>query len=283
MSLEDKAEPAAEEQLHEDGLLGHLTDLRNSVVKATLAVAVAFIALFPFSDQIYTRFAAPLIAELPEGSQLIATGVIAPFLVPLKVIILVAFCITLPYVLYQVWSFIAPGLYRRERHLITPLVISSTLLFYLGMLFAYFLVFRVVFGFIVAFAPEAISVMPDVQSHLSFAITIFLTFGLAFEVPVAVFILVQTGVLELAGLRKARTFVIAGAFIVAAIITPPDVLSQFLLAVPVWLLYEVGIIAAALLPPREQVSKEDDNDTTGTDAKTKTKTPTKETKQSTDV
>lgn len=243
-----KTEPATEEELHSDGLIGHLTDLRNSVLKALLAVAAAFFALVSFSEEIYHRFAGPLLAELPDGGALIATGVITPFLVPLKVTFLAAFCVVLPYVLYQAWRFVAPGLYRNERRLVLPLVVTSTLLFYLGMAFAYLLVFRVVFSFIVSFAPDSVAVMPDVQNHLRFAMTVFLTFGLAFEVPVAVFILVRGGVLEIAALRRARPYVIAGAFVTAAIITPPDVISQFMLALPVWLLYEVGILVSLLLP-----------------------------------
>ncbi len=247
-----KTEPATEEELHSDGLIGHLTDLRNSVLKALLAVAAVFFALVPFAEEIYVRFAGPLLAELPVGGALIATGVITPFLVPLKVTFLVAFCVALPYVLYQVWRFVAPGLYRNERRLVLPLVVTSTLLFYVGMAFAYLLVFRVVFSFIVSFAPDTVAVMPDVQNHLRFATTVFLTFGVAFEVPVAVFILVRAGVLEIAALRRARPYVIAGAFVTAAIITPPDVVSQFMLALPVWLLYEVGILVALLLPSRSE-------------------------------
>ena len=264
VSKENKTKPATEEELHEDGLIGHLKDLRDSVLKSLVAIVILFVALFPFTDEIYTRFATPLLAELPESGDLIATGVIAPFLVPLKVTFLAAFCIALPYVLYQVWRFVAPGLYSNERRLILPLVASSTLLFYLGMAFAYFLVFRVVFAFIVSFAPESVSVMPDVQSHLGFATTVFLTFGLAFEVPVAVFILVRAGVLELASLRRARPYVIAGAFVTAAVITPPDVISQFMLAIPVWLLYELGILVSMLLPSPATDESEEEKEKTAT-------------------
>ena len=249
MSPTDPPEkPSAEEQLLEDGLLGHLTDLRDSVVKAVLAVAVAFFTLFPFNDRIYDWFAKPLLEQLPEGGEMIATGIISPFIVPLKVTLLVAFCLTLPYVLYQIWRFVAPGLYRKEKRLVLPLVVSSTVLFYAGMAFAYFLLLKIVFGFIVSFAPSSIELMPDIQNYLSFALTLFVVFGIAFEMPVAVFILVRAGVVEIKTLRKARTYVIAGAFVVAAIVTPPDVLSQFMLAIPVWLLYEAGILFASLFP-----------------------------------
>ncbi len=252
-------EPIEEEKLHEDGLIGHLRDLRSSVVKSLVALVVVFIGLFPFSEQIYELFADPLLAELPASSALIATGVLAPFLVPLKVTLFVAFCICMPFMLYQLWLFVAPGLYRRERRFVVPLVFSSTCLFFVGVAFAYFLVFRIVFGFIVSIAPSSVSVMPDVQSHLSFALTIFLTFGLAFEVPVAVFLLVRMGVLELAALRRARPYVLVGSFVVAAIITPPDVFSQVLLALPVWLLYEIGIwISARLIKPDDENEQSED-------------------------
>ena len=249
-------EPADEEKLHEDGLIGHLVDLRSCLLRALLAVGVLFFALFAFHEQIYDWFTRPLISQLPGGSELIATDVLGGFLVPAKVVLFCAFCLALPYVLYQAWSFVAPGLYRRERGLLLPLVVTSTLLFYLGMAFAYLLVFRVVFGFVFSFAPDAITVMPDVQSHLGFVLTLFLVFGIAFEVPVAILILVRLGIVEIAAARRARPYVIVGAFVVAAIITPPDVLSQFMLAIPVWLLYEVGIMAAALVGRRRDREKE---------------------------
>ena len=236
------------EKLHEDGLIGHLVDLRNCLLRSLIAIAALFLALFAFHDQVYDWFTRPIISQLPGGSELIATDVLGGFLVPAKVVLFCAFCLALPYVLYQLWSFVAPGLYRRERGLMLPLVVTSTLLFYLGMAFAYLLVFQVVFGFVFSFAPDAITVMPDAQSHLSFVLTMFLVFGAAFEVPIAILILVRMGVVDTAALRRARPYVIVGAFVCAAVITPPDVLSQFMLAVPVWLLYEAGIIAAALVP-----------------------------------
>ncbi len=246
-------EPPPEERLHEDGIIGHLVDLRKCAVRSLLAVGVLFMAMFPFYEPIYAAFSQPILAALPpEGdAQLIATDVLGGFLVPAKVVLFCALCVALPYVLYQVWAFVAPGLYLRERRMVLPLVVSSTALFYLGMAFAYLLVFKVVFAFIFKFAPAAFIVMPDVQSHLSFALTMFFVFGLAFEVPVAVFLLVQMGVISLAALRHARPYVIVGAFICAAIITPPDVLSQFMLALPVWLLYEIGILVASLARRRK--------------------------------
>ena len=248
MSTSKPIKPVSEEELLEDGIMGHLTDLRNCVIKALIAIVVIFFVLFPFNEQIYNLFAQPLLSELSDSSNLIATGIIAPFFIPVKVCFLIAFLISLPYVLFQLWSFVAPGLYKREKKIVVPIIVSSTLLFYLGMVFAYFLIFKIVFGFIVSFAPSSISIMPDVQSHLSFAITMFITFGIAFEVPVVVFILVRSGIVDIDKLKKIRAYVIAGAFVIAAIVTPPDVISQFMLAIPVWLLYEIGILFAALFP-----------------------------------
>ena len=252
-----RPEDEQEEELHEDGLIGHLVDLRGCLLRSLFALAILFCVLFVFHERVYELFARPLIAALPGGSQLIATGVLGGFLVPAKVVLFCAFCLALPYLLYQVWSFVAPGLYRGERRLLLPLVASSTLLFYLGMAFAYLLVFKVVFGFVFSFAPDAITVMPDAQSHLSFVLSMFLVFGIAFEVPIAILILVRSGVVGTPALRRARPYVIVGAFIGAAIITPPDVLSQFMLAIPVWLLYEAGIIAAALAGRRGRKAQED--------------------------
>lgn len=247
---EEVTETKPAEDLHEDGLVGHLIDLRNSVVYALIVFAVAFFAMFPFADQIYDYFSKPLLAVLQQKQgELIATGIIGPFIVPLKVVAFCAFCVTLPHTLFQLWRFVAPGLYRKEKGFALPLVVSSTLLFFLGMAFAYLLVFKVVFTFISEFAPDSIRIMPDVQAHLDFTLLLFLIFGISFEVPVAVFLLVRAGIVEIPGLKKARSYVIVGAFIIAAIITPPDVISQFMLALPVWLLYEIGIQVAQLFPP----------------------------------
>ena len=249
--------PATKEKLHEDGLIGHLTDLRNSVVWSIVVFAVVFFAMFAFAQEVYDLFAKPLLAELPQGSELIATGVTAGLLVPLKVVAFIAFCITLPHTLYQLWRFIAPGLYRKEKGIVIPLVISSTFLFFLGMCFAFFVVFRLVFGFIFTFAPESMTVMPDVDSYFGFALLLFIVFGIAFEMPIAVFILVRAGLVEIDSLKKNRSYVVVGAFIVSAIITPPDVISQVLLAVPVCLLYEIGIQVSRWFPPPKGEDDED--------------------------
>lgn len=253
-------QPVATEKLHEDGIVGHLVDLRNSAVWSLIVFAVAFMGMFPFAEEIYNAFVAPLLAKLPENAELIATGLLGPFVVPLKVVAFCAFCVTLPHTLFQLWRFVAPGLYRKEKGFAMPVVISSTLLFFLGASFAYLLVFKVVFEFIFNFAPTSIRIMPDVQNHLDFALLMFLIFGVAFEVPVVVFLLVRGGIVDIAALRKARSYVIAGAFVVAAIITPPDVISQFMLALPVWLLYEIGIQVAQFFPPPKSDDDDDEDD-----------------------
>jgi sec-independent protein translocase protein TatC len=207
---------------------------------------VVFIPLFPFASDLYDLLAYPLMRTLPEGSKMIATGVVAPFLIPVKVAALVAFAVALPYVLHQAWAFVAPGLYAHERRLVAPLVVASTVLFFAGMAFCYFFVFRVVFDFVYRIAPKSISVAPDIENYLNFAITMFLAFGVTFEVPIAVLILVRMGAVTIAQLTGIRSYFIVGSFVVAAIVTPPDVLSQLMLAIPMCLLYEVGIIAARM-------------------------------------
>ncbi|HET9404414.1 MAG TPA: twin-arginine translocase subunit TatC [Burkholderiales bacterium] len=237
----------------EDTFISHLIELRDRLLRALIAVGVIFLILFPFASELYDLLAYPLMRALPEGSKMIATGVITPFLIPVKIAVLMAFAVALPYVLYQAWAFIAPGLYAHERRLVIPLVVTSTLLFFVGVAFCYFIVFGVVFDFIYQIAPKSISVAPDIENYLNFAITLFLAFGATFEVPIVVLILVRMGMVTIEQLRSIRPYFIVGAFILAAIITPPDVISQLLLAIPMCLLYEVGIIAAMLFgraPPK---------------------------------
>jgi sec-independent protein translocase protein TatC len=212
-------------------------------VHAVTAIAIVFIALFfyPGSGAIYDLLAAPLINVMGPNAKLIATGVVTPFMVPVKVTALVAFMVALPYVLYQAWAFVAPGLYEHEKRLGLPLVVASTLLFLMGVGFCYFFVFGKVFAFIQGFAPKSISPMPDIEAYFSFVITMFLAFGVTFEIPIAVIVLVRMGVVSLAQLRDARPYVVVGAFVVSAVVTPPDVLSQFMLAVPMCILYEAGL------------------------------------------
>nr|WP_218940647.1 twin-arginine translocase subunit TatC [Pusillimonas noertemannii] len=230
-----------------------MIELRSRLMKAVGAVLLVFIVLFlyPGASAIYDFLAQPMLAALPQGTRMIATGVITPFMVPLKVTLLAAFVIALPVVLYQAWAFVAPGLYKHEQRLALPLIFSSTVLFLLGMAFCYFFVFRTVFHFIAGFAPESITPAPDIEAYVSFVITMFVAFGLTFEVPVAVVLLVKGGVVTVEKLRAARGYVIVGAFIIAAVVTPPDVLSQFMLAVPLCLLFELGLLVASRLKPRE--------------------------------
>lgn len=231
----------------EETFITHLIELRDRLLRMLVGFLLTFLCLFPFANRLYTLLAQPLLAKLPEGGKLIATGVTTPFFVPMKVAMLVAFVLALPYMLYQLWAFVAPGLYAHEKRLVLPLVIASTLLFLSGMAFAYFLVFPVVFGFLVGVAPQGVVVMTDIGNYLDFVISMFLAFGIAFEVPVLVVVLAHLGIVSLAQLREARAYVIVGAFVIGAIFTPPDVVSQIMLAVPLWLLYEAGIIAARLI------------------------------------
>jgi sec-independent protein translocase protein TatC len=235
-----------------DTFISHLIELRDRLLRMVIGFLVVFLCLFPFANKIYTLLAHPLLSKLPAGGQMIATAVTTPFFVPIKVAMLTAFVISLPHTLYQVWSFVAPGLYAHERRFMGPLVIASTLLFLLGMAFAYFAVFPVVFGFIAGSAPEGVAVMTDIGNYLDFVITLFMAFGLAFEVPVAVVLLVRLGVVDVKTLREIRSYVIVGAFIIGAIFTPPEVISQVMLAVPLWLLYEAGIFVAGFIQPKPE-------------------------------
>ena len=224
-----------------------MIELRNRLLRILMGIVLVTIVLFPFANDIYHFLASPMLKSLPIGGQMIATDVTTPFFVPMKVALLAAFMISLPHTLYQVWAFVAPGLYTHERRMVVPLVFASTLLFLLGMAFAYFLVFPVVFGFIAHTAPEGVAVMTDIGKYLDFAMTLFIAFGLAFEVPVAVVLLVSAGVVSVPALRGARSYVIVGAFVLGAIFTPPDVISQVMLALPLWLLYEAGILVSLFI------------------------------------
>ena len=236
----------------QESFISHLVELRQRLVRAVVAVGVIFIALFlyPGSGYIYDLLALPLMNALPPGSKMIATGVITPFMVPVKVTALVGFMVALPYVLYQAWAFVAPGLYEHEKKLAFPLIVASTVLFFLGVAFCYFFVFGKVFAFIHDFAPKSITPAPDIEAYFSFVITMFLAFGVAFEIPIVVILLVRMGIVSIEKLREARPYVIVGAFVVAAVVTPPDVLSQFMLAVPMCLLYEAGIFMARFVGAR---------------------------------
>jgi sec-independent protein translocase protein TatC len=231
----------------EDTFLSHLFELRDRLIRALLAIGIIFICLFPWAKELYALLAQPLLATLPKGGQMIATDVVGVFMVPMKVALMVAFLIALPYVLYQVWAFVAPGLYAHEKRLAMPLVASSVILFFVGMSFAYFLVFPTVFGFMASVAPEGVAWMTDIEKYLSFVMSTFIAFGVTFEVPVIVIVLVQMNIVELATLKEWRPYVIVGAFVIGAIFTPPDVVSQLMLAIPLCLLYELGMLMARLV------------------------------------
>ncbi len=233
-----------------ENLLSHLVELRQRLMRILIAVGIAFLALLPWSGELYALLARPLLAALPAGGQMIATEVTTPFFVPMKVTLLAALLLALPYVLHQVWAFVAPGLYAHEKRLVGPLVVASTVLFFCGMAFAYFLVFPVVFRFVTGIAPQGVAVMTDIGKYLDFVLTLFVAFGVTFEVPIAVILLARMGVVNVATLRESRPYVIVGAFVIGAILTPPDVISQIMLALPLWLLYEAGVLVAAALERR---------------------------------
>ena len=230
-----------------DNFISHLIELRNRLLRIVIGFMVVFIAFFPFANKIYELLAAPLLNKLlPIGGQMIATGVTTPFFVPMKVAMMAAFIVSLPHTMYQVWAFVAPGLYAHEKKFMIPMIVASSSLFLAGMSFAYFLVFPVIFGYIVNTAPQGVAVMTDIGSYLDFVLTLFFAFGLAFQVPIAVVMTVRFGWVTIQTLQQARGYVIVGAFVIGAIFTPPDIISQFMLAVPMWLLYEIGIVVAKL-------------------------------------
>lgn len=232
----------------EQPFVSHLIELRDRLIRSLIAVAIAFGLLFlwPSPSGLYDLLAAPLVANLPQGATLIATNVISPFIVPLKITLLAAFLLALPVVLYQAWAFIAPGLYLHEKKLVLPLVVSSTILFLVGVAFCYFFVFGQVFKFIQSFAPKSITAAPDIEAYLSFVMTMFIAFGLAFEVPIVVVVLARLGMVSIEKLKGFRSYFIVLAFVIAAVVTPPDVISQLALAIPMCLLYEAGIWAAQI-------------------------------------
>jgi sec-independent protein translocase protein TatC len=237
-----------------ESFIAHLIELRKRLMRSMIALLLVFICLFPWASRLYALLARPLLAKLPKGGQMIATDVTTPFFVPLKVALMAAFLVALPFILYQLWRFVAPGLYAHEKRLVVPLIIASTLLFFCGMSFAYFVVFPIVFGFITSSAPAGVAVMTDIDKYLSFVLTMFMAFGVTFQVPVAVVLLVRMGVVSVAKLREIRPYIVVASFVVGAIFTPPDVVSQMMLAVPLWLLYEAGIIVAGWTAPASRVS-----------------------------
>jgi len=242
----------------QETFLSHLIELRTRLMRSLIAVVIVLFVLFPFAKDIYALLAQPLLGVLPQGASMIATDVTGTFLVPLKVTLMAAFLIALPYVLWQAWAFVAPGLYQHEKRLALPVIVSSVVFFAVGMAFAYFFVFPVAFGFFASYTPAGVQMMTDIDKYLSFVLTMFLAFGLTFETPVVVIVLVRMGVVSLEKLRAARSYVIVGAFVIAAIFTPPDVVSQFMLAMPLWLLYELGLFLARFVnvPKKDEEAEE---------------------------
>ncbi|MFS8608713.1 MAG: twin-arginine translocase subunit TatC [Gammaproteobacteria bacterium] len=250
-----------EEQLAEGTLISHLVELRSRILKALAAVLVVFIALVPFAQEVFTLVSEPLRNAMPEGSDLIATKPAGPFLTPFMTTLFVALFIAMPLVLYQVWAFVAPGLYRREKRFAVPLLVSSVILFYAGVAFAYYVVFPLMFAFFAAVTPDGVVMMTDIGEYLSFVLTLFLAFGLSFEVPIATVLLIWTGLVDAEKLRAARPYVFLGAFVIGMLLTPPDVISQTLLALPMYALYETGLLMARFLLPEKVNSMEEKPET----------------------
>jgi sec-independent protein translocase protein TatC len=250
------SDPASPPDGTQETFISHLVELRTRLLRAIVAVVVVLVCLFPWAKDIYALLAAPLLMALPSGATMIATDVTGTFLVPLKVTLVAAFLLALPYVLWQAWAFVAPGLYQHEKRLALPVIVSSVAFFAIGMAFAYFVVFPIAFGFFASYTPAGVTMMTDIDKYLSFVLTMFIAFGVTFEVPVVVIVLVRLNVVPLAKLRSIRSYVIVGAFVVGAIFTPPDVVSQLLLAVPLWLLYELGLVLARFVAPAGSAGQE---------------------------
>jgi len=236
-------------------LISHLIELRDRLLRGVLAVLLFALCLFPFSNDLYTFLSEPLLRHLPETSTMIATEVASPFLTPFKLTLSTAILLAIPVLLYQLWAFIAPGLYKHEKKIVFPLMLASTLLFLLGIMFAYYVVFPLIFGFLTQAAPEGVAVMTDISSYLDFVLKLFFAFGLAFEVPIATLLLVWTGASSIESLKQKRPYIIVGSFVIGMLLTPPDVISQTLLALPVWLLFELGLLCARWLPQRETTAE----------------------------
>ena len=248
----------AEQDAGESSLIDHLIELRSRLLRALVGLGIALVAVLPFSNRLYGWFARPLLDKLPQGAQLIAVEVASPFFAPLKLALFVAVMITMPWLLYQAWAFVAPGLYKREKKLALPLLVSAVLLFYAGCAFAFFVVLPAVFGFLTHITPDGVAMMTDINAYLNFVLVIFLAFGISFQLPVALVILVLLGWVTPAQLREWRGYAVVGIFILAAIITPPDVVSQLMLAIPMCLLYEAGIIASRMLGRRDDATRDAD-------------------------
>ena len=247
-------------------IVQHLVELRSALLRSVIAIVIFFLMLFPFANEIYTFIAAPIVQAIP-GSNLIAIGVISPFLTPLKMSLILAVYIAMPYLLYQIWIFAAPALYRHEKKLILPLVVSSALLFYTGLLFSFYIVFPVIFNFLSSVGPSSVDFAPDIQYYLDFILKVSFAFGVAFEVPIATILLIMFGVTTAEKLKKNRAYIIIGSFVLGMILTPPDIISQFLIAIPMWLLFEAGLIFSAFFKVRikNKTPTSDDNKTKAND------------------
>ncbi|HHJ14902.1 MAG TPA: twin-arginine translocase subunit TatC [Gammaproteobacteria bacterium] len=245
------------EQEVEQPFVAHLIELRDRLLRVVIAVILVFVALAPFANWLFTRLAGPLMAHLPEGSSLVAIDVASPFFTPFKLAMVAAVFIAMPYILYQLWAFVAPGLYQHERQRVVPLLVSSTLLFYLGAAFAYFVVFPLIFAFLTQAAPQGVEVMTDISRYLDFVLTLFFAFGVAFEVPVATVLLVWSGAVTPDTLRQKRPYIIVAAFVIGMLLTPPDIISQTLLALPMWLLFEIGVFMSERFKPGPERSHEE--------------------------
>ncbi|GMQ89091.1 MAG: Sec-independent protein translocase subunit TatC [Gammaproteobacteria bacterium] len=256
MTQADKNLPP--EESDEQPFISHLIELRDRLLRVVLVVIVIFLGLAPFANWLFTQLAGPLMAHLPEGSSMVAIDVASPFFTPFKLALVLAIFISMPVILYQLWGFIAPGLYQHERKRTLPLLVSSTALFYLGAAFAYYAVFPLVFGFLANAAPQGVEVMTDISRYLDFVLTLFFAFGVAFEIPVAVVLLVWTGAVKPKAMREKRAYVIVGAFVIGMLLTPPDIISQTLLALPMWILFEVGVFMGERFAPKKD--EEDSND-----------------------
>jgi len=242
------------QQLEKMPIVEHLVELRSALLRSVIAIVIFFLVLFPFADDIYTFIAAPIVQAIP-GSNLIAIGVISPFLTPLKMSLFLAIYIAMPYLLYQLWSFTAPALYRKEKKLVLPLVLSSTMLFYIGLLFSFYIVFPVIFTFLSSVGPASVDFAPDIQYYLDFILKVSFAFGVAFEVPIATILLIMFGATTAERLKKNRAYIIIGSFALGMILTPPDVISQVLIAIPIWLLFEVGLFFAPFFKVRETLKQ----------------------------
>ena len=247
----------------------HLIELRDKLLRSVIAILIVFIGLFPFANEVYEFIAAPILNVLPQESNIIAIGVISPFLTPLKMALIFAVYVAMPYLLYQIWSFIAPALYKHEKQMILPLVVSSTLLFYAGLVFSFYLVFPVIFGFLTTIGPEVVNFTPDIQYYLDFVLKVSFAFGVAFEVPIATILLIMFGATTVEKLKKNRPYVVIGAFVIGMLLTPPDIISQTLIAIPMWLLFEAGLIFAPLFSRKDTTQQQTDPNTDDKSSNTK--------------